>query len=285
MTHPTTPKLPALLTLILTLSLSASASTVVFSDSMDYVDDAAIQAAWTAAVTGSNPGVATQTSYTPTPLSGLNPTPASGSFMTLNNGVRYRELGATLTDSWTFNVLIQSSSYSRSIVAYLLDSTGTEGYGIRFGTALVDQYNGDGYVRITKFDNSTYTDWSSFGTGTSLTAQALSNHPVTGYEVTSAPDSDQNNATYNTAAWEDFMELTLTWDSGTGTLTAYADGVEVGSATDTDFSSFSRVYLRGNTTSFFDEVVISTVPESGSAAFLLGGVALVLSLMVLRRRH
>ncbi len=253
-----------------------NADTTVFSDDMNYADNTEIQAAWSNGL-GAPSEVFTQLSFAPTPLSALTPTPASGTVMGLNNGIRYRSLDSTVTQDWTLSFLVLQSSYQRGQGVYLLDSTGSEGYGVIFDGSTVNSYSGEGFLKIMKFDNSTYTDWGSFGIGTQLVVGIESGHPVLGYAVTAAPDADQNNASYDTGNWQDMLEVTLTWESATGTLTAYAGGVESISTTDTDFSNFDRIYLRGNTKGYFDNLQVTVVPESSATGWVLGGICLGLA--------
>ncbi|WP_309397911.1 PEP-CTERM sorting domain-containing protein [Cerasicoccus maritimus] len=256
-----------LVTLLLAPQLDAQLT--VFSDNMDYVDTAALQSAYSNGF-DATPTLATQLTFSPTPLSGFTPTPASGSSMSLGNGVRYRDLSQTVTGDWTLSFLVLSTSYSRGQSIFLLNASGTEGYGVGYQTALVNQFGGEGFVSIRKFDNNSATNWSSFGNGTQLASGGNSGNPVTGYEVTNAPDNNQNNATYDTANWQDMLEVTLTWDSSSGALTAFADGVEQTTITDTDFNSFSRIYIRGNTSAYFDSISVTTVPEPSTTALIVG---------------
>lgn len=260
-----------------------NAQTTVFEDDMEYADTAAMQAAWSNGV-GATTERVTQLSFVATPLSSQSPSPASGAVMGLNNGVRYRSLDQTVTDDWTLTYLYLSSSYSRNHSIFLLDSTGTQGYGISFETSSPNAFTGEGFLSINKFDNSTYSDWGTFGTGTVLGSGSDSGHPITGYEVLTAPDSNQNNATYDTANWQDMMTISLSWESATGTLTATVNGVEQTSETDTDFSSFDRIYVRGNTRGYFDDLQVTVIPEPSASAWLSGILCLGLAGLAASRR-
>ncbi len=259
---------------------AARADVIVFSDAMDYADNAAIQAAWANAGTGgNNPAVVSNLTFVPAPISGNTPAPVSQPAMSLANGVRFRELGTTLTNSWTLELKMLMSNYSRSQRVYLLNATGTEGYGLEWGSTNVNQNSGNGLVSIRKFSNNTYTNWDTFPQGALLGSTANSLHPVTGYAVTHAPDAIASNATYD-STWAGMADIKLTWDSTTNVLTLYVDGDQRVQATDADFSSFSRIYLRGNTAGYFDEIKVSTIPEPGAMGLITaaGGV-------VMLRRH
>lgn len=234
---------------------------VVFSDGMDYANDAALRTVWTNLY--ANNFIKTAVLYGPTPLAAQSgaDVPASGKYMAMGNGVSSAELGTTITNDWSLTVKVLHRNYSRSQSFYLLDSTGSQGYGVVWGSGSVNQYDGNGVYTIRKFDNSTHSDWGTFGTGGQSGSVLSGSHPVTGYEVTAAPSSDQNSATYDTSSWADFVTLRLDWSATSGALELYEDGTLVGQTTNTSFSSFSRIYLRGNTDGYFDDVEVS-VPDA-----------------------
>ncbi len=269
------------------VSVTGVRAQVIFTDSMNYADNAAIQAAWAggAGTLGSNPGVATVTNPDPTPvLDAFNPSPASGSFMTLGNGVRFRELGTTVTDSWTLDVKLLASSYSRSLGVFILNAAGTEGYGLLWNNANPNNNSGNGLVQIREFNNSSYTDYNSFGTGAQIGVSSNSGHAALGYAVTGVDGTtpaNQNLATYDTSVWQDFLDLSLAWDSGTGQLTLTGGTAPV-VITDTSFSSFSRIYVRGGTTGYFDELSVTVVPEPTVAVLFGAGLSFI---AVSRRRR
>lgn len=267
---------------VLLCGLSAQANTVL-KDDMNYDSTTALRAAWTK-FDGSDPNLGTSVNLSPEPLKDLRPIPAGGSFMSLGNGLVYRNLSSTVTGDWTLSFKVLSTSYSRSATVLLLDSTGTQGYGVSFNTALVDNYSGQGLIGIVKFDNSSYTNWSSFGTGTILASGGSTGHAVTGYDVTQPLTNNQNEATYNTDVWNDFMQVTLSWSSSTGTLVLSVNGTQLATTTDQDFSEFGRIYLRGNSNSYFDAIEVTTaIPEKSTMSLLLG--AAVMGACALYRRR
>ena len=125
--------------------------------------------------------------------------------------------------------------------------------------------------QIVKFNNSSYIDWGTFGGGTLIGSAVNSNHPVTGYAVTAASTNVQDSATYS-STWSDFMNVTLERTEATGQLRLLVNGSQVTQTTDTSFNQFSRIYVRGNTTSYFDEIVFSSVPEPSSIGFGMLGL-------------
>jgi hypothetical protein len=259
---------------------TAHSAQIVFSDDMNYESSAAMQAAWLPAFGvsgGANPALATNATFTPTNISSQTPAPASGAFMSLANGARYRSLGGTLTGDWSLDVKMLHNSYTRYQSIFLLNEAGTEGYGLAWSGTNVDQNGGRGLVQIVKFSDFSYSDYNSFSGGTTIGGSANSGQPVTGYTVTGTPGgSAQNSATFDTSSWADFLDLRLEWKATTRELTLYSEGVQVRQTTDTDFSEFSRVYVRGNTTTYFDSIVVTTVPEPGVLAFVIPGLLGVL---------
>ncbi len=237
---------------------------VLLSDGMDYANDTTLQSAWTS-VHG-NGNVKTQTSYTPAPLAGQSDSPVSGKFMELDNQVVYRELSANTAGDWSLSAKLLHNTYGRRLIVFLLNETGTQGYGMLWDSAQVSSSGGEGFYRIRKFDNSSYTDWTTFGNGISIPGDWPSSHPITGYAVTSAPSSDQDTATYDTASWADFVSLRLEWTAATGTLTLFENNVQVGQVVDTSFTNFKRIYLSGNTAGFFDDIELN-------GTFYMGGYA------------
>jgi autotransporter-associated beta strand protein len=232
-----------------------ASETIILEDRMNYGDSGALQAAWLP-VTGNAPGLAASASFTNvTPLAGHSRTPGSGVFMALYNGARYRQLDSTLTGDWTLKVKVLHNAYGtgRAQSIYFLDETGTKGYGVTWwNMASVVANSGNGAVTIKKFNNQA---WSTYGPGATLGSQADPQHPVTGFPVLATPDgNNQNTAVYDTAAWKDFLELTLTRDAASGELSLFANGVRVIQVVDKEFTSFRRVYVQGNNSGYFDDV-------------------------------
>lgn len=298
-----TSSLPAAVLLSMLLGASVNAA-VVFSDNFNsYADTAALQAAWQQGTStpGSNPTLGTSsttppiyqfTGTQPDKLNTLNP--FTSNFMSLGNGVVYRDIGTTVTEDWTLNVSILTNQYSRSAYALLLDSTGTSGYGLLWNGTNINQNSGNGLVSIRKLNNASYTSWETFNTavnagllgsalnprGTGGTATGM----ITGYPLLAAPSTDQNAATYDTDNWQGFVDYSLTWVAATGQLTLYANGVQISQVIDTANTSFSRVYLRGNSNALFDDVSVEAIPEPTVTA-LVGLACGTGALLAWRRRR
>lgn len=273
--------LTAMLALCGLAALSASADTVVMEDNFDYADNEALRAVWLLAGTspGNNASPTLETTFT-SDASGQS-AGLSSQAMKLRNGLIYRELGQTVTDDFSLNFKMLQSNYPRGQYLGLINEDGTQGYAISWISAQVDSRQGQGYAELIKIDYP--GGWNDFTqTGSAMDGNTGSTgHPATGYEVLSAPDHNPSNATYGTT-FTGLVDFELTWEKDTGALTLYIDGDERLSTIDTDFDSFSRVYLRGNSSVFVDDVLVTTVPEPGTLGLLLVGTALMASR---RRRH
>ncbi|MGE9269421.1 MAG: hypothetical protein ACQKBU_01345 [Verrucomicrobiales bacterium] len=264
---------------------SVNAGTTIFEDQMDYANTTELRTSWSNL--SSAPNLWSTMSFDPTPLNTLTPTPASGNFMSLGNGVAYRDLGQTVTQDWTLSAKVLFSSYQRGLRVVLLDAAGEKGYGFAWASQAPDQYSGNGSIKITKFDDSGYTDWSSFNGFTDYGTTG-SDHAVTGYDVLATSGGSQDDATYNTSSWDDMATVTLSWESSSGLLTLSVDGEEMATHTDTEFSSFSSIYLKGNTYAYFDDISVTAIPEPLSTASSIAVCCLLLLVtkrLIRRSRH
>ncbi|MEM6503870.1 MAG: PEP-CTERM sorting domain-containing protein [Planctomycetota bacterium] len=271
--------LPAIL-FGLAISQPAMASIVVYDEDFDYANSTELQASWTDA-SGSAYSFFLDTDFT-SQAAGQTVTPLAGSPVArLNNDVVYDTLDETVTEDWTLSFKALSSSYRRGQFVALMNAAGTQGYAVQWDTANVNQFSGEGAVRLRKFDFAApWTTFSLPADNTQLANFNESGHPATGFEVIATSGSEQADATY-ASEFAGFAEFELTWEKDTGTLTLLVNGEELGSAVDTDFTSFSRVYLRGNTNLIVDEIVVTTIPEPGSLGLMAAGLACILG----RRRR
>ena len=228
----------------------------VFDENFDsYADTAALQNVWINAVPSSpnNASLTLTDTFTATP-SGYSTT-LNSQTAKANNGVNYRDMGITVTEDFTLTFKMLQSNFSRYNMVGLLNSDGTQGYAVGWSTASSTSFYGNGYVQIKKLNLT--TPWDNFSTtGTTISASnANPDHPATGYAVTGT-----DPVTYDTT-FAGLAEIKLTWDASTGLLTVYVNGVEKLIATDTDFSSFSRIYIRGNVYSVVDDINLSTMAD------------------------
>jgi len=184
--------------------------------------------------------------------------PEHAPLASLGNGVAVRDIGRDVGDDLRLSCRVLISRYSRSAIIALLNEAGTQGYGVWWNANLVNQYGGQGSVRVVKFDlGEAWTNWDT--TGEPLGKAGISGHYVTGYPVTALSETAENDftkATYG-EAWQGFARIDLEWKKATGTLTVSVDGKEVTQAIDTDFSGFRRIYIRGNSEAYFDDIELS----------------------------
>ncbi|WPJ97255.1 hypothetical protein SH580_05980 [Coraliomargarita algicola] len=262
----------------------AHAQTTVFEDDMQYANTTELQAVWSSFA--SSPLSGSLMDFGPAPLDGLNPNPTGNRYMKLANGVAYTDLGQTITQDWTLSVNVLHSDYQRGMRMLLLDADGEAGYGFGWNSGLVNQYGGNGSVSITKFQDTTYSDWSTFN-GSADLAIGNSGHAITGYDVTATDETSSSNddlATYDTENWTGFASISLSWKASTGLLTLSVDGEEIVTHTDTDFSSFSTIYIKGNSSNYIDNILV-TVPEPNGASLVMAITALGAVAMLRRSRR
>ncbi|WP_309398733.1 right-handed parallel beta-helix repeat-containing protein [Cerasicoccus maritimus] len=166
-------------------------------------------------------------------LNSANASLAVVPYLALNNGVVRAELGSTVTSNWTLRFRASHSTWQRGLYACVLNADGEEGYGVLWDSATSGQANGEGYVSIRKFSLSAEPAWSD--KGSQLTTPTASSH-----NATTAP----------------MALIELSWDASSSTLYLRINGQPIAQTVDSSFNSFSRVYLRGNTTSYFDDIIL-----------------------------
>lgn len=229
----------------------SEASVVVFDEQFNYANNAALQAVWTKADT-------TQGALSLGTSSTIDP---DQPYAVAPNSLTTRSIGTTLTGDWTLSYNVLQTTTSRGTWLGLLDSTGQYGYGVLWDSGN-SGLTGTGTVSIRKFDLTTpISSWAQ--TGTAINNATASS----GHEITATP----------------MALFTLTYVAATGTLTLFVDNVQKLSVTDTSFSSFSTIYLRGNAYQYYDNIVI-TVPEPAPVSLLLTA-GLGAWLLVGRRRR
>jgi hypothetical protein len=174
-----------------------------------------------------------------------NPT-LSSSFISLNNGVIDANLSQTMTTGWTVTIDVSNTSYQRGQWVGVFNAAGTQGYGFVWDTNLATMAGSQGTVWITKFN---VTDPSS-----------LIFNVRTGVTQLTTPMQSGHNASNTTGAAisPPFAHFQLNWIAETNTLTLSVDGVQVATCTDTSspYTTFSRVFLSGNTSGLFDNFSI-----------------------------
>jgi hypothetical protein len=183
----------------------------------------------------------------------------------LNNGLISRQLSQTVTSDWTLAFEGMINAPSRSAWVGLFDATGTHGYTIYMET----NTNDNGRISIRKFDlSSPLTDWTQQGTVIAGQSQfgAVSPDAIGTLPLTS---------------------ITLNYISESATLQVYVDGTKLVEVTDSSFSSFSQIFIKGGTGNsgfYIDNITVTTIPEPTSAGCVMG-VVLIACLAFRRRFH
>lgn len=192
--------------------------------------------------------------------SGYDPS-ATPSYMSNNNQPCYRicvpELAANRDWSVKFDLLTKATPWApRTQKAWLVnyDAVGgtVKGYGVNWELGNQIDYGSEGLAKIRRLETTTVGITNVTTTGTALSA-VWSNHY-------GADGDDPGDGTGDDALDLPMAVFELTWTASTKTLSLYVDGalrtsyVEAASVTNT----FNRLYLVGNSTGYFDDVLVTT---------------------------
>ncbi len=246
----------AIFGMLMAISTAQAGVTVLQDNFNSYHDVSGMRGNWV------NTSTTSPNNYTPelrTNTSGTN------SYLSIRNGIVSRSLGTTLTDNWTMSFSAMQGGNSRGMWAALMNDAGTQGYLILWDSG----GDGKGSLQIRKLNlASTIVNWGDIGSGTLL-------------------KSVSGSASINTTDSTPTINFSLSWDKATGTLTAKQNDNVTATVVDTSFSSFSKIYLRGNGNgnfdiSSFDNILVTNdaVPEAAS----LGVLGLGVATLTLRRR-
>ncbi|HEY3333184.1 MAG TPA: glycosyl hydrolase family 28-related protein [Capsulimonadaceae bacterium] len=181
-----------------------------------------------------------------------NPTLAP-SYIRLGNGVITAPFTRTLTTDFTLNIDVLHDSYQRWQWVGLFNSAGTQGYGFGWDSSVPGGWGSQGTVSIRKFSVSSPTTGLLFNT--------------TGTLLGSVNASGHNPSNTTTAAISaPFAHCSLGWHVATHQLQLIVDGAVVSTVTDASFTTFSRIYVSGNTNGLFGNVNVTT-PGGANVAF------------------
>lgn len=165
--------------------------------------------------------------------------------MQLGNGVACARLTQTVNtgslSSWSLSFKALHTSFSRLLWLGLFDATGRQGYAAIWDSTA----SGQGNVAIGKFNQAAEPVWSDTAT---FLASALSGHTA---GATTPPMAD----------------VVLSWSAAANALTLSVDGVLRAQVNDSSFSSFNRLYVRGNTNALIDDVVLTKTSGSTTEVF------------------
>lgn len=176
-----------------------------------------------------------------------------------------------ISTNWLVN------NYSRSVYVVLASAPDVDGkisgYGIVLSSASENQFDGHGYYVVRKLDGIDESSMGAVNPGGSNISSLMN----TG--ITFLPDGVGTNP----VSVSQFGTVRMTWNNA-GEIRVYIGGSESPaiSITDTDFSSFSTVYISGNSAGFFESLTIAAtpIPEPAvvslvTALAALGGAAFV----------
>lgn len=201
---------------------------VEFNGTYDYFSETwASSAAWT--VLG--PATITLSSGS------MSPTPP---YLQYGTGILRATLPSTVTGGWKLEFDGMLNAYSRTIWMAVLDATGKQGYGTKWNSGLVSQFQGHGSVNIQKFNLAAEPTTSDSGTDLGTNISSL----LTVNDTTLA-------------------HFELTWEEN-GVLTLKCNGVQRMQVVDTSYSSFARIYLKGHATSYFDNIKLTALPATST---------------------
>ncbi|AHF90222.1 anchor protein [Opitutaceae bacterium TAV5] len=208
----------------------------------------------------------------------------TGSAAKFNNVGIAKDFSSTLTLAKDFELTasITASAYQRSVYILVTSAPDAEGkisgYGLVLNTALENNYGGQGCVSIRKLDGVIAADLKANDPlGSNLTTPVASG-------ITLSIGADPTSASQ-------FGSIRLTWNAVDGSLDLYLGGSSVAAASirDTSFSSFSNIYISGNSAGYFDSLTLTTtaspIPEPGTYALIAGGMLLICALMRQRARR
>jgi len=227
------------------------AAVVVFDETFNYPNTAALQAAWTN-VNGTGLALGTNSFITTQP------------YATTGNGLNSRSLSETVTESWTLSFdVLQNGTAQRGTWVGLFNAAGTQGYGVLWDTTANTTTNPNGQVSIRKFNlSSAISSWGE--NGTAITSAANPGHSIQAV----APMAD----------------FVFSWNKVTGALSLSVDGTAILSVIDTSFSSFSQIYVKGNQLQYYDNISVTAVPEPSVASLLVGVFVVGIGGRLMRRK-
>tara|TARA_Y100001933_G_scaffold265041_1_gene334560 strand:+ start:51375 stop:54608 length:3234 start_codon:yes stop_codon:yes gene_type:complete len=161
-------------------------------------------------------------------------------YMKLNNTLVETGMNFPLQQNVQLTVRLRHTTYQRGLWIGIFDESGKQGYAAHWDSSSSTAYGGQGYVNIRKFDLASEIDyWNQ-------SSSIISSNSGSGHLVTDSR----------------FALMQLNWEYKTGKLTLSIDGQVKVTCTDTDFASFSRVYLKGNGDCYFDDVSLTTGRDS-----------------------
>jgi hypothetical protein len=264
----------------LSLFAGHASATLILSDTFAYPDSAALRANWPGVVVAS-PVDFNDTFFFVDSSSGLisanaaqRPATLTGqTLMGINGRSAYREIGQIVNTDFTLTSYVATNAYSRTVQIGLGDNSGA-GYSFSWNAAQPTGSGGNGIFNIRE-----QASWiGAPAQGFTISANTNGSSPPTRYPLPSPIIAADGRINYSPAStFLGYSEIELSWTASTGLLELYQDGVLKGSATDTTYNSFSRIYVGGGNRTFIDLINLEVIPEPASLSlaglgclFLLG---------------
>lgn len=252
---------------------TASQAALILSDDFAYADSAALRVNWKDVVAGSSPDFNNTYAFADS-ASGLISANAaqrpatlnSQTLMGLNGRSTYRELGVTVSTSFTLTAYVGVNAYSRTMQIGVGDAAGA-GYSFTWNAAQPTGSGGNGVFNLRE-----QTAWGGAPpVGVTISGNTNGISPPTRYPLPNPVLGGDGRVNYSPAsAFLGYSKIELKWTAGSGLLELFQDGTPVGTATDATYNSFTRVYVGGGNRTYVDLITLQTVPEPAT----LGIVAL-----------
>ena len=174
-------------------------------------------------------------------------------YMHVEKGTMRAELPEALTNFFVVKFKWRMDDWGDYGYLWLMNAAGTDGYGVRFNAGQDSEGNRGGHINIMKYDSSNEYDYFRQFTELFSVTQLLPTATTLSGNSTEAP----------------FAAFEFSWSQATGELkvkvTDWIHGVHEISVTDTDFSSFSRIYTTTTTNGhefYLDDLQVNPEPST-----------------------
>lgn len=188
----------------------------------------------------------------------------------------------TLTENFDLTARVAMNNYQRSFYILITSAPDTEGkisgYGILWNTSLITNNNAQGAVSLQKISSVSESSLGVQTTGGTNFGSSV----VSGFAILNNDPAGASSGALNPSSSNQFSTIRLTWSSD-GALNLYlgSNSVAAISIQDTSFSSFSNIYISGNSSAFLDQLTLTTtaspVPEPGTWTLIVGAGMLLLA--------
>ncbi len=158
-------------------------------------------------------------------------------YLKMGNGITVAPLPYQLTTDWTLEADMRHTNFSRGLWIGLVDKDMKQGYAALWDSSLEKYFDGKGMFVICHI---TGKDDKPIGFHSNI--KRLGKHKKSPHLVKDTK----------------FAHIKLSWEAASGKLTLSVDGEELYAINDTDFKTFDRIVMRGNTHGLLDNVKITT---------------------------